>query len=163
KSVVIGIYLERSPEMLISILGIMKAGAAYVPLDPIYPKDRLEFMLADTEAKLLITSSALNNTLNNNIPYVLADELGDALSAYALRSPTTALHAEDLAYIMFTPGSTGKPKGAHIRHRGLKNFLSGISNRLATTDEDTFAGLSTVSFDISILELLLPLTIGGKI
>ncbi len=163
KNAVIGIYLERSLEMLIAMLGIMKAGAAYVPLDPIYPKDRLEFMLADTEAKLLITSSALNNTLNNNIPCVLVDELGDALSVHAVSRPTTELHAEDLAYIIFTSGSTGKPKGAQILHRGLQNFLSGISNQLVTTDKDTFLGLSTISFDISILELLLPLTIGAKI
>jgi len=120
---IIGLALDRSPEMIISILAILKSGAAYVPLDPEYPKDRIEFMMEDSSAKILLTSEKYHNHFTTGAEEVLIEQALTKFSSYSGDEPTVKINGDSLAYVLYTSGSTGKPKGVQIRHYNLVNFL----------------------------------------
>ncbi len=179
----VGICLERSPEMLVGLLGIMKAGGAYVPLDPYFPPERLEFMLEDARLPLVLTQLNLLHIFQELQPVELPETgpqtpepTHPAATAWACidagiegidlectDNPVRTGTAENLAYVLYTSGSTGRPKGVQIPHRAAVNFLSAMREQPGITAQDTLLAVTTLSFDIAGLELLLPLTVGARV
>jgi amino acid adenylation domain-containing protein len=163
----VGLATERAPEMVTAMLGILKAGAAYVPLDPGFPRERLSFMVEDSGMKVLVTTAALQDELALAVERVLyldtnADEIRKE-SEDPLPRDASAAQAEDRAYVIYTSGSTGKPKGVEVPHRAVTNFLTSMRERPGLTDRDRLVAVTTLSFDIAVLELQLPLTVGATV
>ena len=162
----VAISMERSLEMVIGILGTLKAGAAYVPLDPAFPAERLRFMLEDSKASLLLTRSGEKERLGElpkNVRTISLDTdwlLISEESEDKLDVPTTS---ENLAYVIYTSGSTGWPKGVQIPHRAVVNFLHSMQREPGLKARDTLVSVTSISFDIAGLEILLPLTVGAKV
>ncbi|MEJ2140407.1 MAG: amino acid adenylation domain-containing protein, partial [Gammaproteobacteria bacterium] len=160
----VALGVERSLDMVIGVLGILKAGAAYVPLDPAYPADRIAYMLEDSGAPILVTQSALLEDMPAaGIETVCLDQLIESARADAEDLPDTGVSASDLAYIIYTSGSTGKPKGVQLEHRSVINFLTSMAKTPGFNKSDRLLAVTTLCFDISVLELLLPLTTGGTV
>jgi amino acid adenylation domain-containing protein len=164
----VGLCVERGAEMLAAVLGILKAGAAYVPLDPAFPQERLRFMAEDAQLALLVSSSALAGSFG--LPrerQLLLDTDAAALAAQSGErlAPDAALDAgpEDAAYVIYTSGSTGKPKGVVVPHRAVVNFLSSMAREPGLSADDVLVAVTTLSFDIAVLELQLPLTLGATV
>jgi len=160
---VIGLALDRSPEMVISLLAILKSGAAYVPLDPEYPKERIEFMLEDSSAKVLLTSAKYSKHFSSNAKEILTEDAFSKLDLYTADEPGIEFSSEELAYILYTSGSTGKPKGVQIQHYNLVNFLLSMQKEPGMTSNDKILAVTTISFDIAGLELYLPLICGAEL
>ena len=164
----VGICVERGADMLAAALGVLKAGAAYVPLDPSFPGDRLQFMAEDAELALLVSTTELAGSfdLPRDQQFLLDADAAiiDSQSDGAL-APDNDLDAqpEDPAYLIYTSGSTGKPKGVVVPHRAAVNFLNSMAEKPGLTEDDVFVAVTTLSFDISVLELYLPLTVGAKV
>ncbi|RDZ26745.1 non-ribosomal peptide synthetase [Lysobacter silvisoli] len=159
----VGLYVERTPEMLIGLLAILKAGGAYVPLDPTYPADRLAYMLEASDARVLVTQRALAQQLPAQVDHVLCADADEALDASAEHAPDGGAQAGDPAYVIFTSGSTGKPKGVEIAQRSAVNLLRSVAREPGLEAGQTLCAISTLSFDIALLELVLPLTVGATI
>ncbi len=164
----IGLCVERSVDMLAAILGILKTGAAYVPLDPGFPVERLRFMAEDAELTLLVSTTALADSFN--LPrerQLLLDADASKLQSEPTQTlaPDTELDArpEDPAYIIYTSGSTGKPKGVVVPHRAVVNFLNSMGQEPGLTADDVLVAVTTLSFDIAVLELYLPLMQGATV
>jgi amino acid adenylation domain-containing protein len=159
----VGVCVERSPNMMVALLAILKVGATYVPLDPAFPADRLSFMLQDSGAAMLVTETALADVIrDHDAKTVCIDELD--LDAETRATETRASgQMDDLAYVLYTSGSTGKPKGVEISHRALTNFLWSMRTEPGCTEQDSVLAVTTLSFDIAGLELWLPLISGGRI
>ncbi|WP_087687508.1 non-ribosomal peptide synthetase [Pandoraea sp. PE-S2R-1] len=159
----VAIALDRGAGMLVALLGVLKAGGCYVPLDPAYPAERLRYMLDHSGVTRLITQSPLQATLPSTVglEYLLLDGFdGDA---YADTAPEVQVEAEHLAYVIYTSGSTGKPKGVMVRHGGLSNFLSSLAQCPGLAADDRWVAVTSLSFDIAALELFLPLTLGAQV
>jgi len=162
----VGLCLERGADMLAAVLGVLKAGAAYVPLDPTFPQERLRFMAEDGELALLVSSSTLAGVFG--LPQerqLLLDADAAAIEAHShLRldaDPSRSARPEDPAYIIYTSGSTGRPKGVVVPHRAVVNFLSSMARTPGLAADDVLLAVTTLSFDIAVLELHLPLTLGA--
>ncbi len=164
--VLVGIYLERSIDMLVAMLAVLKAGGAYVPLDPGYPAERLGWMLEDCRATVILTSARLCATLPHHSATVV-DVTGAELGGSSHENPRTAVRPEHLAYVIFTSGSTGRPKGVMIEHRNVANFFAGMDERVGTTarsgKQPAWLAVTSMSFDIHVLELLWTLARGFKV
>jgi natural product biosynthesis luciferase-like monooxygenase protein/FkbM family methyltransferase len=160
--VCVGICLERSLEMVVGLLGILKAGGAYLPLDPAYPKDRLDYMLADSEARVLLTQSDLAVDLTADVQRIYLDLWTD-FAREPEENPPSESTAQNLAYVIYTSGSTGRPKGVMISHRNVVNFCAGMDRCFAPQETGTWLAVTSISFDISVLELLWTLTRGFKV
>jgi amino acid adenylation domain-containing protein len=157
----IGLALPRNSTMLVAILGILKAGAAYLPLDPSYPPQRVQYMLEHAQAPLLITNAELVDSLpEHQASTVLIDTDWSKIAEF---SPENVDHSnlDDLAYVIYTSGSTGLPKGVQITNRNLANFLNTMQERPGLGPDDTLLAVTTLSFDIATLELYLPLISGA--
>ncbi len=160
----IGLCVERSPAMVVGLLGILKSGAAYVPLDPSYPSERLAFMLQDAAVTLLVTEEALAGSLPEHGARIVAmDADAEAISACESANLPRRATPADPAYVIYTSGSTGRPKGVMVPHRALVNFLSSMARRPGLGQADTLVAVTTLSFDIAGLEVFLPLTTGAKL
>ncbi|MDJ0580941.1 amino acid adenylation domain-containing protein [Crocosphaera sp.] len=160
----VGICIERSVEMLIGLLGILKAGGAYVPIDPNYPKERISYVIQDSNMEVLLTQQHLNNQLKEiKIPVISWEEEKENIFQNSVKNVPSLLNAKNLAYVIYTSGSTGKPKGVQIEHQSLMNFLKSMSKQPGLSQEDNLLAVTTISFDIAGLELYLPLSVGGKI
>ncbi len=163
----VGLCVERGAEMLVALFGILKAGAAYVPLDPAFPQERLRFMAQDAEITLLVSTTALANAfgLARERQLLLDADAGSIASAPATRLTVNAQSAqpEDPAYVIYTSGSTGKPKGVIVPHRAVVNFLASMACNPGLTADDVLLAVTTLSFDIAVLELQLPLTKGATV
>ncbi|MBV9790782.1 MAG: amino acid adenylation domain-containing protein, partial [Chloroflexi bacterium] len=157
----IGLCADRSPELVIGLLGILKAGAAYVPLDPEYPRDRLEFMLTDADVAILVTQQALSTQLSAPA-VVYLDRDRAAIDAWPEENPAVAIPPETLAYVIYTSGSTGLPKGVMVEHGNLANTLSASQAVFGFTPDDRMPCIASFSFDIAIFELFCPLLAGGS-
>jgi len=160
---IVGLSLERSTEMLISLLAILKLGAVYLPLDPDYPLDRIEFMLEDSAAKVLLISRQYKNRYETHSKEIVIEEIWPLLQTYYKDFPQKNIKGNDLAYILYTSGSTGKPKGVKITHRNLANFLISMRTSPGINDSDRLLAITTISFDIAGLELYLPLISGAEL
>jgi len=159
----VGIYMERSIEMLVSVIGVLKAGAAYVPLDPAFPRLRVEQILAETKVPILLTLTNHQQDLNflGSRVFCVDGEAG-ALQTVSLR-PLPLIHSEMRAYVIFTSGSTGIPKGVEVSHGSVVNLLNSARDLLEIGPKDRLFAITTLAFDISVLELLLPLAAGGTV
>ncbi|MDF2431590.1 MAG: hypothetical protein JWP44_1221 [Mucilaginibacter sp.] len=160
---IVGLALDRSPEMIIALLAILKSGAAYVPLDPQYPKDRIEFMLENSAAKILLTSKKYHNHFYSGASEILIEDAFVKFDQYTSEEPGVAVNGNDLAYVLYTSGSTGKPKGVQIRHHNLVNFLLSAKKEPGINLDDKWLSVTTISFDIFGLELFLPLISGAQL
>ena len=163
-STLVAVCLERGPDMLVGLLAVLKAGGAYVPLDPEYPLDRLRFMLEDTAAAVVVTQESLRGRLPDSDAVVVSvDAAADA--AAVAREIASDLSSEasgdDLAYVIYTSGSTGMPKGVRVPRSALTNLLLSLRDRLSITPDDRLLSVTTIMFDISNLELYLPLVTGA--
>ncbi len=163
----VGIYVERSLEMIIGLLGILKAGAAYLPLDPTYPPERLAFMISDADLSLIVSHSSLADqvqqvTSQTQQNIIWLDTLFNRLPAQPISNPLSRITPNHLAYVIYTSGSTGQPKGVMIPHRGLTNFLYSMQQQPGLQTSDILLSVTTLSFDIAALELFLPLMVGAK-
>lgn len=158
---IVGIMVKRSLEMIVSILAVLKAGACYIPIDPEYPQDRIEYMLNNSNTKLLLTFKRLENkvTFDNKLFVELDNELYNSNKDNLININ----EPDDLAYIIYTSGSTGKPKGVMLKHSNINNFIQGMCNVVDFNSEKTIVSVTTISFDIFVLESLLPLQRGLKI
>ena len=160
--VVVGLCLERSPELVIGLLGILKAGGAYLPLDPEYPPERLAFMLADTQAPVVVTASALVSQLPGfGLELLLLDRETEALSSASTVPPVVAVRAQHLAYVIYTSGSTGRPKGVMIAH-SASNLLEWAHRTFTAEDLRCVVAGTSICFDLSVFELFAPLCCGGR-
>ena len=160
----VGIYLERSPQMVIGILGILKAGGAYVPLDPAFPKQRLAFMMQDSQATVLVTERRLEHDLFEHDANVLCiDAIQQTPVPQTSHRPSGSANSDNLAYVIYTSGSTGKPKGVQIIHRAVVNFLQSMHREPGLTENDVLLSVTTLSFDIAALEVFLPLIAGARL
>ncbi|HQT23446.1 MAG: hypothetical protein B7X86_11615 [Sphingobacteriales bacterium 17-39-43] len=159
----IALALDRSEDMIIALLGIMKSGAAYVPLDPAYPKKQIEYMLKDSSAKILLTSNAYQNKFSSESKEIILDDVQNELEECSKEAPNVAVNGSDLAYVIYTSGSSGKPKGTQIEHHSLLNFLFSMQKVPGISPEDRLLAVTTISFDIAGLELYLPLISGAEL
>jgi len=160
----VGICVNRSLEMVIAILGILKAGGAYVPLDPTYPKERLEIISADCKLSLILTQQSLLEKLPaNNAHLICLDTHKNTFNQESEENPHSSVTSQNLAYIIYTSGSTGKPKGVQIAHTGVINLLNSMTKKLGLTSEDVSGAIASMAFDISVAEIFLPLSLGGKV
>ena len=158
----VGLCLDRSLELVVGLLGILKAGGAYVPLDANHPRQRLEFMLRDSAVAHLVTQKQLSERLpvpTDGMVLLDSDEAG--WTEQARGNPKTGVAPHHLAYTMYTSGSTGQPKGVQVLHSAVVNLLRAMAARPGMTPADRLLSVTTPTFDISVLELLLPLTVGA--
>lgn len=162
--VLVGIFIERSVEMLIGLLGTLKAGGAYVPIDPTFPPERVRYVLEDAGASVVLTQTALTKVWEfGNAHVVHLDGDWSAIARADISSPNSLVGGEDLAYVIYTSGSTGRPKGVEIPHRAVVNLLKSMLVQPGLSASDVFAAVTTLSFDISGLELYLPLCVGARV
>lgn len=160
----VGVFFERSPELIIALLGVMKAGCTYIPLDPIYPQDRLRHVIEDSGmAALLSMSDQASRLPETRVTLVLLDQEAADIAAQSPDMAALNPTADAIAYVMYTSGSTGKPKGVQIPHVALTNFLCSMQRQPGLAATDTLLAVTTVSFDIAALEIFLPLVCGAKI
>ena len=160
----VGIRLQRGMDMAVAILAVLKAGAAYVPLDPDFPADRISFMIQDAGIRCLLTHQALSeqHPLSHAVEEVFLDADKKHISGQVGQKPLPGPGPQDPAYIIYTSGSTGKPKGVQILHRSLVNFLCSMKKEPGLSEDDTLLSVTTMSFDIFGLELFLPLMTGAR-
>ncbi|MBD1900681.1 amino acid adenylation domain-containing protein [Trichocoleus sp. DQ-A3] len=168
--VLVGICIERSLEMIVGLLGILKARGAYLPLDPTYPQERLSFMLEDAQISILLTQSKLASLLKtcwgdrqDGLSIVCLDTDWDAIAHYPQHNPSSNVTSENLAYVIYTSGSTGKPKGVLVQHRGLSNLAEAQLEVFKVQPSDRILQFASLSFDASIFEIVMALRSGATL
>jgi len=163
----VGLCVDRGTDMLAAVLGILKAGAAYVPLDPSYPRDRLRFMAEDAQLALLVSTTELAGDFGlPRARQLLLDADADTIASMpGTRLPIGVATAQpaDPAYLIYTSGSTGKPKGVVIPHRAVVNFLTSMAREPGLSADDVLVAVTTLSFDIAVFDLQLPLAVGARV
>jgi amino acid adenylation domain-containing protein len=158
----VGLCLERSPELVVAALGVLKAGGAYLPLDPAHPAERLAYILEDSAVPVLITSRALAGTLPAGRAQLLwIDEAQTLPGLESVEPPRPPVPPESLAYVIYTSGSTGRPKGTELTRAGLHNVIAWYRQELGITPEDRAAQVASPAFDASIVEIWPALTAGA--
>ena len=160
----LGIHLDRSLDLLVGLLGILKAGAAYVPMDPSFPKDRLAYMMEDAGISTVVTQADLLSALPQSCQTVIClDREWEKIEREDAGNLNVPLLSTNLANTIYTSGSTGKPKGVMIEHRSAVNFLASMQKEPGFKENDVLLAVTTVSFDIAAMELFLPLITGGRV
>jgi surfactin family lipopeptide synthetase A len=162
---VVGLCVERSLELVIGLLGILRSGAAFVPLDPHYPKDRLAYMLNDARPVAILVQKRTEQAIPDSAAArICLDDLPrSGRDSERNSEPERQKHANELAYVIYTSGSTGVPKGVEVSQKSLMNFLYAMRQQFGVTSDDALLAVTTISFDIAMLELLLPLLCGGRV
>lgn len=162
--VLVGLCVDRSLEMMIGILGVLKAGGAYLPLDPAYPQERLAFMISDAQIPILLTQKHLRSRLPGHHAQVITLDADWAVIAQESKSnPQNSVLPDNLAYVIYTSGSTGKPKGTLLAHRGLCNVAQAHAHYFQLTPDDNVLQFASFSFDSAVAEIVMALTAGATI
>ncbi|MDX6306043.1 MAG: hypothetical protein QOI77_3012, partial [Blastocatellia bacterium] len=159
----VGICVDRSLEMAIGILGVLKSGAAYLPLDPDYPEERLAFMLNDARPSLVITKADLASRLPQNQKRILLDTGWPTIIENADANLSETPGPNDLAYVIYTSGSTGEPKGVMIEHGNLANYLLALNHELGIARDDIYLHTAAIAFSSARRQLMLPLSQGASV
>ncbi|HZV39330.1 MAG TPA: amino acid adenylation domain-containing protein, partial [Pseudoxanthomonas sp.] len=161
----VGLSVDRGVDMLAALLGILKTGAGYVPLDPAFPQERLAYMVGDAGLAALVTQRSHAGRFDlRGRPVLALDALDDELaSASATRVPRDPVDPEAAAYVIYTSGSTGQPKGVQVPHRAVANFIASMQGEPGIAADDILVAVTTLSFDIAVLELFLPLSVGAEV
>ncbi len=160
----VGIYLKRTPEMLAGILGVLKAGGAYVPIDRKYPPERIKLLLEDCGVSALLTqTSLLKNLPEHEMPAICLDRDLEILSAQSMENPVSDVQPDNLAYVIYTSCSTGMPKGVAITHQSVTTFLRWAQEVFSAEQLRGVLASTSISFDLSVFEIFLPLSVGGKV
>ena len=162
---VIALSVERSCDMIISVLGILKAGCCYLPIDPYLPRERINYMIEDSGARYLITHDSLADIFNpsNFSSIILIDKEKAIIHNQSALSPYLNIGNQSLAYLIYTSGSTGRPKGVKVHHQAVASFLLSMSKKPGLNSNDRLLAVTTPSFDISVLEIFLPLSVGAQV
>jgi amino acid adenylation domain-containing protein len=163
--VLVALFLERSFDMIVGALGVLKAGGAYIPLDPMHPRKRLAYMLEDARPLVVLTQGHLESKLPPHCAHVVVVDASEspALQLTDAPAPGRAPSPHDLAYVIYTSGSTGEPKGVEVEHCAVVNLLASMRRRPGLGAEDTMLAITTLAFDIAVLEIFLPLTCGARV
>ncbi len=160
----VGVHLERTADLVVALLAVLKAGAGYLPLDPAYPGERLAWLLEDADAEVLITREGLLPRLPRRPErLVLLDREGPALAAESEADPAPTAHPESLAYLIYTSGSTGRPKGVAIAHRNAAAFVAWARGVFSDRELAGVLAATSTGFDLSVFELFVPLSWGGRV
>lgn len=160
----VGVNVDRSLDLMVATLGTMKAGGAYVPLDPEFPADRLDFMIQDSGAKVILTQSHLASALRSgNAEIIELDTAWASIEAHGVERRAGDVTPSNLAYAIYTSGSTGKPKGVLVEHRNVSNFFTGMDAVVAHDPPGVWLAVTSLSFDISVLELFWTLARGFRV
>jgi amino acid adenylation domain-containing protein len=159
------VCLERTPELVVALLAVIKAGAAYVPLDPAYPRERTDHVARDSGARIVVTSAALRERLQlaKGVRAVRVDADAGEIAGHPSSAPDVGLHPESLAHILYTSGSTGRPKGVMIRHASVAALLRWMHGAFPLAPGERVAGATSVSFDVSVAEIHFALSCGGTL
>ncbi|MDB4901294.1 MAG: amino acid adenylation enzyme/thioester reductase family protein [Mucilaginibacter sp.] len=157
------ICVERSPKMVIGILGILKAGGVYVPIDPEYPQHRISYMLEDTGAAIVLTSKAGKDKLSTSAAIIELDTDWQQIEKEKDSNPQIGITPDQLAYVIYTSGSTGKPKGVMIQHKNASSFIAWCQQEFASDNFNMVYAVTSICFDLSIFELFYPLSMGKPV
>ena len=160
----VGLFTSRSSRMIAALLGILKAGGAYVPLDERYPAERLAFMLKDSGARMLLTEESLFEKFpdyDGRVVYLDGD--WEKIASCSAANLDHSVPNEQRSYVIYTSGSTGQPKGVEVPHRAVVNLLQSLAARTSLNARDTMLSVTTLSFDIAVAEIFLPLIVGGRV
>lgn len=159
----VAITMDRTEKMVISLLAIHKLGAAYLPIDANYPMGRIRYMLEDASVKCFLVSNSFKQQFIDEPHIIWIDAIWNLLENYAAENPPLIAKPTSLAYVIYTSGSTGNPKGVGVEHHNLVNLLSGLFNEPGISSTDRFLAITTIAFDISAMELFLPLLAGATL
>lgn len=160
----VGVFIDRSLEMLTAIVGILKSGAGYVPLDPLYPPDRIAFMIEDSGCSVVLAQKEQFSRLTReSLRAVLVDAEPSPFESHSTARRQASVSPSDTAYVIYTSGSTGRPKGVVVPHRGVVNLLSSMQKTPGIRPNDVLVAVTTICFDISVLEMFLPLVSGARV
>lgn len=160
---IVALAVDRSPELLVLLLAVLKCGAAYLPLDPAYPQERIAYMLADAATRFLVTSARLASAFEAPAQVLCLEEILAEAAHCPDQAPDVSADSDRLAYVLYTSGSTGKPKGVQVTHRNVVNFLCSMRQAPGIEAADKLLAVTTISFDIAGLELFLPLVAGATV
>ncbi|MCU0532553.1 MAG: amino acid adenylation domain-containing protein [Hydrococcus sp. Prado102] len=160
----VGIYLKRSLEMFVAMLGVLKAGGAYIPIDPTYPSERVATILEDARVGLIVSQSGLETELlSNQTKWINLDRISDLISQHSIDSCLNAIDSENLAYVIYTSGSTGKPKGVAITHQALVNYTLEIIEQFELQGGDRMLQFASIGFDVVVEEIFPTWIIGATV
>jgi natural product biosynthesis luciferase-like monooxygenase protein len=159
----VGLYTQRSLDLLVGALAIQKAGGAYVPLDPAYPADRVALYIKDSGAPVIVAQSALVASLPAHQAQVMVIDQDEQIAEQPDTNPDSGVKTSDIAYMIYTSGSTGRPKGVMVEHRNVANFFRGMDDRIRHDPPGVWLAVTSLSFDISVLELFYTLARGFKL
>jgi amino acid adenylation domain-containing protein len=159
----VGLFVERSVEMIVGLLGILKSGACYVPLDPSHPKSRIDYILGEANSPIVVTQKSLANGLTTSARLLLLDSDWARIESQPSSKPREQALPNHLAYVLFTSGSTGKPKGVEVTHQSLVNLICSVRKQPGMNTGDTALSVTTISFDVATGELLVPLSVGARV
>lgn len=162
---IVGLCIDRSLEMVVGLLGILKSGGAYLPLDPNYPPNRLTYMVSDARIRMIVTQSALTGLFPelDTASFVALDTTQDEINAQSCEPLSNQAFPENIAYVIYTSGSTGRPKGVAIQHRAVINLLFALKRRIGMAQAEVLLAVTRLSFDMSVPEYYLPLTNGAAV
>ena len=160
----VGLCMERSAQMIVALLGILKTGAAYLPLDPSLPRERLAFMLEDASVSVLLTEEQLSTRLpEHGAEMIYLDRQREAIASGDEANPVWTGTTENLAYVIYTSGSTGRPKGVAVSHQSLVNHSLAVSAAYGLTTDDRVLQFASISFDVAAEEIFSALLSGASI
>jgi amino acid adenylation domain-containing protein len=159
----VGVCMPRNADMIVAVYAVLMTGAAYVPLDPNFPAARLAYMVEDSKLVLVISDAARIQVLPQNVPHVLLDVDAAVIGACSSIRPSVNANDNDAAYVLYTSGSTGQPKGVAVPRYGLKNILLSMAKQTGLARQDRLLAVTTLSFDISLIEVFMPLVCGATV